>query len=218
MKPWTLLDQAKAPGGGLLTLHARGDEKVIRIDGHDLMSSRNHHSEEVMAQAGLGGQKRADAHVLIGGLGMGYTLRATLEALPSTARVVVAEIAQPIIDWTRGPLAELAGRPLEDARVSVQRQDVLQVLREAQLPFNAILLDVDNGPSALTVASNQSLYSPRGIETCAKALAPRGRLVVWSAGPDDRYLSRLRAQGLQASVQNVTAHGRRHVLFVATRT
>jgi spermidine synthase len=133
--------------------------------------------------------------------------------------VTVVEISHAVIEWNRGPLAALAGRPLEDARVSLERADVGARIRSARAAFEAILLDVDNGPEALTARSNRALYQRQGIAEIARALAPGGRLAVWSAGPDDRFLARLKAAGLAAEARAVPARatGARHTLFVATK-
>jgi len=141
MTPWEILGKARAPDGEELTLARRGDELVIRIGGRDLMSSRLHGSEEQMARVACGGA-RADARVLVGGLGLGYTLRATLDALGPAARVTVAEIVPAVLEWNRGPLAHLAGRPLHDPRVAVEATDVGSVIRRPGARWDAILLDV----------------------------------------------------------------------------
>jgi spermidine synthase len=157
--------------------------------------------------------------VLIGGLGLGYTLRATLDALGAGAQVVVAELAEAIVTWNWGPLAHLAGRPLEDPRARVEIADVRHVMRGGA-PWHAILLDVDNGPAALTRASNASLYDSPGLAAAHSALAPGGVLVVWSAGPDDRFTARLVQAGFLAEAHPVRAgkgRGTRHTLFVARR-
>ena len=220
MKPWEVLARAPAPDGGEFVLHHRDGEFVIRVRGQELMSSRVHGSEEEMARlasAALG--DIAAPRVLIGGLGLGYTLRATLDALGAGAQVVVAELAEAIVTWNRGPLAHLAGRPLEDPRVRVEIADVRHVMRGGA-PWHAILLDVDNGPAALTRASNASLYDSPGLAAAHAALAPGGVLVVWSAGPDDRFTTRLSQAGFLAETHPVRAgkgRGTRHTLFVARR-
>jgi spermidine synthase len=220
MKPWEVLARAPAPEGGEFVLHHRDGEFVIRVRGQELMSSRVHGSEEAMAR--LASKALGDIaapRVLIGGLGLGYTLRATLDVLHADARVVVAELAEAIVEWNRGPLAHLAGRPLEDPRVQVEVGDVRRVMRSGA-PWHAILLDVDNGPAALTRASNASLYDSSGLTAAHAALAPGGVLVVWSAGPDDRFTARLVQAGFLAETHPVRAgkgRGTRHTLFVARR-
>ncbi|MBN1210462.1 MAG: hypothetical protein JXB05_36750 [Myxococcaceae bacterium] len=220
MKPWEVLARAPAPDGGELVLHHRDGEFVIRVRGQELMSSRVHGSEEAMARlasTALGAVSRP--RVLIGGLGLGYTLRAMLDALGADARLVVAELAEAIVSWNRGPLAPLAGRPLEDPRVRVELMDVQRVMRRGA-PWHAILLDVDNGPTALTRASNAGLYDGPGLAAAHAALAPQGVLVVWSAGPDERFTARLAHAGFNAEAHTVPAgkgRGTRHTLFVARR-
>ncbi len=220
MKPWEVLARASAPDGGEFVLHHRDGEFVIRVHGKELMSSRVHGSEEAMARLGCEGLgSTPDARVLVGGLGLGYTLRATLDALGPRARVVVAELAPAIVEWNRGPLAPLADRPLEDARVQVEVADVRKVMRGGA-PWHAILLDVDNGPAALTRASNAGLYDSAGLSAAHAALVPGGRLVVWSAGPDARFTTRLVQAGFAVETHAVSAgkgRGTRHTLFVARR-
>lgn len=215
MKPWEVLGTGRAPDGGVLTLARRDDELVIRVDGQMLMSSRMHGSEEALARAGCQGLGPR-ASVVIGGLGLGYTLRAALDALPADASVLVAEISPDVVDWNRGPLAPLAAHPLDDPRATVVIDDVLAVIRTAR-GLGAILLDVDNGPQGLTRAANDALYGEDGVATCARALAPGGALVVWSAADDAPYAARLRKVGLRVEILRPPARerrGGRHVLFV----
>jgi spermidine synthase len=200
-------------------LRRRGGIYEIRCDGWDLMSNRAHHSEQMLARlacAGLAGAPR----VLIGGLGMGYTLRATLDALPAAARVSVAEMFAQVVDWNRGPLAALAGRPLDDARVTVCRADVAALLDGAA--FDAILLDVDNGPDAAMLAGNAALYTTEGLRGLRAALRPGGRLAVWSADPSPGFEARMSACGLDWQRTDVPARGAPddplHTLYVAQTT
>jgi spermidine synthase len=220
VKPWEVLARAPAPEGGEFVLHHRDGEFVIRVHGQELMSSRVHGSEEAMARLGCEGLRTTPgARVLVGGLGLGYTLRATLDALGPQARVAVAELASAIVEWNRGPLAPLAGRPLDDARVQVEVADVRKVMRGSG-PWHAILLDVDNGPAALTRASNAALYDGSGLTAAHAALVPGGALVVWSAGPDARFTARLVQAGFAVETHAVSAgkgRGTRHTLFVARR-
>jgi len=159
--------------------------------------------------------------VLIGGLGMGYTLAATLRRLGPRASVLVAELVPAVVDWNRGPLAHLAGRPLGDPRVRVEEGDVADALRASPGALDAVLLDVDNGPSALTRRTNAWLYAADGLAAVQAALRPHGVLAVWSAGPDDRYRERLERAGLEARAQVVPARpggGGRHVIFLARKS
>lgn len=220
MKPWETLDTAPAPGGGELVLARRGDEYVIRVGGHVLMTSRTHGSEEALAEHGcapLAG--RARPRVLIGGLGMAYTVRAALERLGPRASITVAELVPAVVRWNRGPLAPLADRPLEDSRVTVVEADVFAVLRDAaERPFDAVLLDVDNGPVALTRPENARLYGAGGLALARAAIKPGGLLVVWSAAPDPSFSRRLRDAGFEPQMLEVPARGKsrgtRHVLFL----
>lgn len=223
MKPHVTLGTAQTPDGSVMTLVSQGDGLVIRINGQPLMSSRQHGSEEAMASAGCSHlARRPQARVLVGGLGMGYTLRATLDLLLPTASVVVAELIPAVVAWNRGPLGPLAAFPLEDQRVDVREQDVAQVLLQERGKLDAILLDVDNGPGGLTASENDQLYGKQGIARCWQALATGGVLVVWSAHPDPGYAARLDQAGFRVQVQQVraggpTRKGARHLLFVAER-
>jgi spermidine synthase len=220
--PWRTLGRARAPGGGELVLAARGEEFVIRVDGAELMSSRAHASEERLAEAALAGA-RPDARVLIGGLGMGFTLRAALDRLGAGAEAIVAEIVPEVVEWNRGALAAVAGRPLEDPRVEVIVGDVGRVIREATVRFDAILLDVDNGPAALTRRGNQGLYGEPGLVAARRALrVDGGVLAVWSAGREAEFGRRMRRAGFEVTVVEVAARGERggarHVVYVGRTT
>ena len=220
VKPWETVDRAAAPDGAELVLARRDGEWVVRVAGRTLMSSRVHGSEEALAAIVLRGLAAPRA-VLVGGLGMGFTLRAALDRLPPDARVVVVELVPGLVAWNRGPLAELAGRPLEDPRVRLQHGDVGARIAEAKGAYDAILLDVDNGPSALAHAGNAALYGDRGARACAAALRAGGALAVWSAGPDERYRLRLEAAGLAVAEEPVPARsgggGVRHVVVLGRK-
>lgn len=217
MLPWETIAAARAPDGAELSLARRGPDLAVRVAGRVLMTSRQHGSEEALARLALEQLARPRA-VLVGGLGMGFTLRAVLDRAPPDAAVEVAELVPALVEWNRGPLAPLAGRPLEDPRVRVTVGDVTARLRAARA-LDAILLDVDNGPSALAHAGNAALYGPAGVEACRAALRPGGVLAVWSAGPDEAYLARLRRAGLEARAIPVAAGAGsgRHVVFRAIR-
>lgn len=222
MLPWVTLASARTPDGADITLRRRGEEFVVRVAGHDLMSSRQHGSEDAMARLACEPlRQRPAARVLVGGLGLGYTLRATLDALPADASVVVAELVPALVDWNRDVLAPLAGRPLDDARVQVEVGDITRLIRRENERFDAILLDVDNGPSALTSPGNAWLYREPGLRALQALIRPGGTLVVWSAGPDAAFERRLKAAGFRAESVDVPAHagarGTRHVLFVGRR-
>lgn len=217
MEPWAELARAQAPGGELLVLRRRGAIFEIRCDGWDLMSNRAHHSEQALGRlgcAGLAGRPR----VLIGGLGMGYTLRAALDVLPLAASVTVAEIIPEVVEWNRGPLADLGGRPLEDARATVRCADVGALLDGAA--FDAILLDIDNGPNAAVLTGNATLYACEGLRRLHDALVPGGRLAVWSADRTPTFEVRLSACGFTWSATDMPARGAAedplHTLYLAT--
>src|SRR5574337_720513 len=222
MKPWETVDRARAPDGTEIVLARRGDEWVVRAAGRVLMSSRVHGSEEALAALALARVARPRT-ILIGGLGLGFTLRAALDRLPPDARAVVAELVPELVEWNRGPAAALAGRPLEDPRVRLQIGDVRGRIAEARGAFDAILLDVDNGPSALQAhADTHDLYGDRGLRACRDALRAGGVLAVWSAGPDEGFRARLERTGLEVHQETVPARGggaggARHVVFLAAK-
>ena len=232
MIAWVKHGSARAPDGTEVSLWQRGDELVVRAGAIDLMSTRLHGSEDLLAELGLAGLADLAAlgaapSVLVGGLGFGFTLRAALALLPPSARVVVAELIPEMVAWVRGPVG--SGALLDDPRVTVDPRDVADLLRESQGRFDAILLDVDNGPSALTQSSNRWLYARAGIEAARRALRPRGHLAVWSAGEDPGYEVLLGRAGFSVRSLRVRAHrdgpvasgargrGARHVIFVAVR-
>ena len=227
MTPWTLLDSAAVPGefAGMgaanLRLYQRATEFSIKAGNSELMNSRVHGSEDALAELGCAGlAQRSSARVLVGGLGMGYTLAAALGQLGPDAELVVAELVPAVVRWNRGPLAHLAGHPLSDARVRVCEQDVGKLLRAERAGFDAILLDVDNGPEGLTRKANDWLYGLEGLEAAYAALRPAGVLSVWSAGPDSAFTQRLRKVGFVAQETPVRAQGTRgarHVIWTATR-
>lgn len=221
MIPWTLLDAALIPGGGgELRLLRRGTEFSIRLGQNELMNSRLSGSEEALATMALA-RLRANAgpDILIGGLGMGFTLRAALGASGPEARIVVAELVPAVMDWARGPMAAVFDGILDDSRVTVQEGDVAQVIRSSRAHFDAILLDVDNGPEGLTRKANDALYDMAGLTATRAALRPGGVLAVWSCGPDPRFTHRLRRSGFMVEEMNLRANGKgggaRHVIWIA---
>jgi spermidine synthase len=205
-----------------MRLTRRDDEYVIAVDGRTLMSSRMHGSEEALAVAGCRHAASMDRpRVLVGGLGMGFTLRATLDALPPTAIVRVVELVRAVAEWNRGPLGSLAGYPLNDRRVRLDIDDVGFTLRANPAAFDAILLDVDNGPSGLTTEANHGLYNNSGVATAYAALRAGGVLAVWSAWEDRKFEQRLRYHGFAARVDHVRARQKRggswHTLFLGVK-
>lgn len=222
MIPWKLLDTARVPGGGELRLMRRGAEFSIKLDKNELMNNRLIGSEEALATFACEKIKdRARPRVLIGGLGMGFTLRAALKVLRPEAKVVVAEIVPAVIAWASGPMASVFGDCLSDPRVTVRETDVSDLIRSAKPVYDAILLDVDNGPEGLSRRANDSLYSAAGLRAAHAALAKDGVLAVWSSSPNAQFTERLRKGGFDAKEMKVRAvragKGSRHVIWIATR-
>jgi len=223
MTPWTLLDTTRVPGdGGELCLYQRGAEYSIKISGRgELMNSRSHGSEDALAELSCARLvNRDNPRLLIGGLGMGFTLAAALRHLGDSAQVVVAELVPGVVAWNRGVLGEPAGHPLRDPRVSVCEKDVARVMMSEAQAFDAILLDVDNGPEGLTRKENDWLYGEDGLNEACAALRPGGVLAVWSAGSAPAFMQRLRKVGFEVEEVRVRAHGTkgaRHVIWFARR-
>jgi len=223
MIPWEFIGSARLPESREeLRLYRRGGEFSIRFDAGELMNSRAHESEDALAD--LACAKIADRpkpRVLVGGLGMGFTAAAVLKHLGAAGRVVVAELAPAVVEWNRGPLAELAGRPLQDARLRVREIDVGRVIREAPQAYDAILLDVDNGPGGLACKANDRLYSMAGLKAAHAALRPGGVLAIWSAASDRAFSKRLRRTGFE--LEEVCSHARaagrggRRTIWLAVR-
>ncbi len=221
MKPWAQLDAASIPGGSTLKLMRRGeDEFSITLGHNELMNSRLKGSEEALATLAIEriGQ-RPSPRLLIGGLGMGFTLRAALAALPKDAEVVVAELIPAVIAWAQGPLAPIFANSLDDPRVNVREADVVAAIREGQNRYDAILLDVDNGPDGLMVEANDRLYDHAGLSYAKAALRQGGVLAVWSAGPDRNFTQRLRQAGFAVEERTVRARagagGAKHMIWLA---
>jgi spermidine synthase len=222
MIPWRELGRAVVPGQTApLVLSQHDAEFVIRIGPHILMSSRSHGTEEILAELACARiADRAAARIMIGGLGMGFTLAAALRHLRPGARVAVAELVPAVVAWNRGPLAHLAGQPLDDPRASVYEANVADMIREQHDAFDAILLDVDNGPSGLSRASNDWLYCHAGLRAAHHALRERGILGVWSVAPDRGFTQRLGKAGFEAEEHVARARrtkGSRHTLWLAVR-
>jgi spermidine synthase len=223
VKAFQLLGQAATPDGTALKLVRRDDEYIILAGGKSLMSSRMHGSEEALAAfACERARTLTRPSVLIGGLGMGFTLRATLDLLPPDATVVVAELVPAVVEWNRGPLGPLAGHPLKDKRVRVETGDVAVTLSSRTGQFDAVLLDVDNGPIAFTASNNAGLYDDRGIAAARAALKMEGVLAVWSAQDDRKFEQRLRHGRFDVQVQRVRGRlkkgGPRHTIFLSHKS
>ena len=222
MIPWELLGEARTPDGNVMMLTRRGNEYLIMADGKDLMSSRMKGSEEALATIGCARARALESpRVLVGGLGMGFTLRSTLDVLPPDAKVVVAELMPAVVEWNRGPLGPLANHPLADPRVHVEVGDVAVLLREGNGAFDAVLLDVDNGPVAFTQTANAGLYDNAGLTMIRAALRPAGMLAVWSAWDDRKFEHRLRHHGFAVEIHHVRARlkqgGPHHTIFLGER-
>jgi spermidine synthase len=221
VKPWELLGQTRTPEGEEMTLTRHGTEFVIMAGGQALMSSRMHGSEESLAVFACARARTLETPCcLVGGLGMGFTLRAALDLLPPGATVIVSELVPALVDWNRGPLGSLARHPLRDKRVVLEVGDVGALLRERRGWFDAVLLDVDNGPAAFTASNNVGLYSDQGLAVARAALKPHGVFAVWSSREDRRFEQRLRYAGFEVTVERVRGRlkkgGPRHTIFIGT--
>ncbi|RWE58783.1 hypothetical protein [Mesorhizobium sp.] len=221
MIPWVQLDTAKTPDGDHeLRLKQRGTEFSIMLGSKELMNSRLSGSEEALAR--LSCQRiagRSQPKILIGGLGMGFTLRAALAELGADAGVVVAELVPAVVAWARGPMASVFGGCLDDPRVTVREADVGELIRSEGSAWDAILLDVDNGPEGIVYKANDALYSIAGLISAKAALKPGGVLAVWSQGPDSGFTRRLKQAGFAVEEVKVRANGKRgarHVIWIAT--
>ena len=220
MKPRELIGTARVPQGEELRLFRRGDDFMIVLDRNELMNSRMSGSEEALATMTVERLRgRPAPHLLIGGYGMGFTLRAALAALGKDARLTVAELVPEIVDWARGPMAPLTAGCLEDARLDLVLADVAEVMRSSRGQFDAILLDVDNGPDGLIRTANDRLYSRAGLAAAKDALKPGGILAIWSAAPDPAFKRRLSDSGLEVEETTVRARsngkGPRHTIWFA---
>lgn len=220
MIPRVQIDSAPVPGGGELRLVQRGEDFWIMLGANALMSTRLRGSEEALATLAcerVAGRRRPA--MLIGGLGMGFTLRAALGALPGDAHVVVAELVPAIVRWARGPMAHVHGGSLDDPRVELIEGDVVDVIAESPGAWDSILLDVDNGPDALSRESNDQLYALEGLHRARTALKPGGLLAIWSAAPDPAFSRRLGRAGFAVEEAIVRAHagrkGAKHVIWLA---
>ena len=223
MIPWIQIDKTQVPGAEVeLSLMRRGTEFSMKLGQNELMNSRLSGSEQALATLAC---KRIEAvkrpHLLIGGLGMGFTLRAALAVLGSDARIVVAELVPAVIAWARGPMAGIFDDSLSDPRASIREADVVDLVRSHRSAFDAILLDVDNGPEALIRNANDALYDREGLQAIYRALRPRGVLAIWSSGPNPSFSKRLRDAGFDVNEVEIRAtarrSGARHMIWFAAR-
>jgi spermidine synthase len=223
VRPLELIAQTVTADGTVMKLTRRDGEYVILANGKSLMSSRMHGSEEALAQlACCRARTLQRPSVLVGGLGMGFTLRATLDCLPAGATVFVSELLPAVVEWNRGPLGPLAAHPLKDKRVRVEIADVAATLHASPGRFDAVLLDVDNGPAAFTASGNAALYNNRGIAALRDALNKDGVLAVWSARENRKFEQGLRHGGFAVEVKSVRGRlkdgGPRHTIFLGRKT
>jgi spermidine synthase len=223
MIPWETIDRAEVPGqGGDITLRKRGTEFSIRTAGTELMNSRIHGSEEALAKLTCKRIKqKSNIRILIGGLGMGYTLAAALEQSKPDTKIVVSELIPAVVRWNRKYLGHLAGKPLEDHRVVVKEEDVAKTIQTTKSVWDAILLDVDNGPEGLTQKANDDLYSISGLKLFFSALRPKGILAVWSSGPNEAFTRRLNLCGFSIKTLTIRARnsgkGSKHIIWFAEK-
>ncbi len=222
MIPWVLLGSARVPGDdGEMRLYQRGSEFSIRVDHYELMNSRGHGSEDALgtlAAERIRGRSRA--RVLVGGLGMGFTAAALLKDLGSCGEVVVAELVPEVVVWNHGPLGAVAEHPLADPRLTVREADVAQVIRTERGAWDAILLDVDNGPAGMTTDANDWLYSLDGLRASFAALRPAGVFAVWSSGDDASFTKRMKQAGFvteQIRVRDRGSAGARYLIWIGSR-
>jgi len=229
MDHWITIESSIIPGTKVeLMLLKCHDDFAIRIDGvpGDLMNSRMHHSEDELAKFGCNRVSSIKhARVLVGGLGMGFTLAAVLKIVGVSAKVTVAELVPAVLEWNRGPLGQCAGRPIEDKRTQIHLGDVADLLkRKSVMPqedqFDAILLDVDNGPEAMTHSDNEWLYSPTGLTNLYEKLRPKGIVAIWSASANPIFTKKLKKASFNVQERTVRARpgkGSRHTIFVAQK-
>jgi spermidine synthase len=219
MIPWVALGTTTVPGGGELRLMQRGGEFAIFAGATPLMNSRMSSSEVILAEIACERLRgRRNCRMLIGGYGMGFTLRAALAGLGGDARVTVAELVPAVLEWARGPMSELTSGCLDDPRVSIHQGDVGELIAATRAGFDAILLDVDNGPDGLSRAANDGLYNVRGLEAARRALRPGGLLAIWSAAPNAAFVARLGRAGFVVEEVKARANkgrGVRHIIWVA---
>jgi len=221
MKKWDLLAEVTTPDGSQMTFHTNGDDKVIRVNGRELMSTRHHFSEEqlaVMACRPLSAHK--NVRVLIGGLGLGFTLRAALAELAGDAQVVVAELIPEVLAWNKDPNLALAHDCLADKRTTVVLTDVAKLIAKEHSAFDAIMLDTDNGTTAMSTGDNNALYSAKGLQLVKAALRPNGKVIYWSAGNDPIFAKLMGRSGFKVSIERPRIHensGGRHFLLIGQK-
>ncbi|MFT6437045.1 MAG: spermidine synthase [Candidatus Azotimanducaceae bacterium] len=224
MSSWELMDTAAIPNnGGELRLFRRNEEFVIRISGTpgDLMSSRTHGSEDALGELACSPfANKKSARILVGGLGMGFTLATTLKALAADAEVTVAELVPGVVKWNQNLVGAFAGHPLKDKRANIINSDVGALINSTSDGYDAILLDVDNGPEGLTHQGNDNLYTIEGLQAANQALRPKGILAVWSASPSKKFVTLLKQAKFTVDERKVRAHngkGAHHIIWLAKK-
>jgi spermidine synthase len=221
MKPWITVGEALSPDGTRLELVEHDGEYIIRADDLPLMSTRMHFSEIELARL-VCNKLRSGAKVMIGGLGLGYTLRAALDLLPKDGTAVQVELVPEVVEWNKGPLAPFAGNPLDDKRSELVQGDVAKAIRGGRNEYDSIMLDVDNGPSPLVNERNAWLYTDHGLQAIRGALKNGGRVAIWSADDEPRFISRMKRNGFRAEKHHIQANkgkgGIRHVIFTGRKT
>lgn len=221
MKPWITAGETVSPDGTRLELVEHDGEYIIKADDLPLMSTRMHYSEVELARL-VCNKLKSGAKVMIGGLGLGYTLRSTLDLIPKDATAVQVELVPEVIEWNRGPLAPFADHPLDDKRTELVQDDVSKVIKKARNEYDSIMLDVDNGPTPLVQERNSWLYTDSGLQAIRKALKNGGRVAIWSADDEPRFVSRMKRNGFRAEKHQIATHkgkgGIRHVIFTGRKT
>ncbi len=221
MKPWIKVGEALSPDGTRLELVEHDGEYIIKADDLPLMSTRMHFSEIELARL-VCNRLKPGAKVMIGGLGLGYTLRAALDHLPKDGTAVQVELVPEVVEWNKGPLAPFADHPLDDKRSELVQGDVSKVLRQVRNEYDSIMLDVDNGPTALVNERNSWLYTDTGLQAIRSTLKNGGRVAIWSADDEPRFVSRMKRNGFRAEKHQIQAHkgkgGIRHVIFTGRKT
>ncbi len=220
MKPWNTVGEAVSPDGTRLELVEHDGEYIIKADDLPLMSTRMHFSEMELARL-VCTKLKSNAKVMIGGLGLGYTLRSALDLIPKDGVVVQVELVPEVIEWNKGPLGPFNNHPLKDTRTEIVQDDISKVIRQSQNNYDSIILDVDNGPSPLINERNAWLYTNRGLQSIRKALKTQGQVAIWSANDDTRFISHMKRNGFLAEKHYIQAHkgkgGIRHVIFTGRK-
>jgi spermidine synthase len=220
MKPWNTVGEAVSPDGTRLELVEHDGEYVIKADDLPLMSTRMHFSEMELARL-VCTKLKSNAKVMIGGLGLGYTLRSALDLIPKDGVVVQVELVPEVIEWNKGPLGPFNNHPLKDTRTIIVQDDISKVIRQSQNNYDSIMLDVDNGPSTLVNERNAWMYTNQGLQSIRNALKNKGKVAIWSANDEPRFISHMKRNGFLAERHHIQAHrgkgGIRHVIFTGRK-